>query len=191
MGTEEFWIPAVLSLVSAAGTAYATNQAAKKQDRTAAAGILQQEQLQKKANDRVNQTIKQVADSNPNQYQAQDTKQYLTALQQARSAAQQGYGTAPQGANALQKWQARNQAAQGAYADQSANYLAAVQAPQQQRMNEGFQLGNLGGDLNETGIDSRNDYYLTNMAVNSIKPNPWLLAASQAAGGAASAYGGK
>lgn len=193
MGTEAFWVPAVLSLVGAGASYYANNQAAKRQNNAALAGIQQQEALQKQANARVAQTIGKVASSNPQQYQQQDTKQYLTALQQARAAAQQGYGTNPNptGGNALQSWINRDNAAQTAYANQSAGNLAAVEAPQQQRMNEGFQLGNLGSDLGATGINSRNDYYLTNMAVNAAKPNPWLLAFGQAAQGAAGAYGGK
>ncbi len=69
--------------------------------------------------------------------------------------------------------------------------MARIDAPQQLRRREGLSSGNLASQLGLIGRQAQSDDYLANLELQSIRANPWLTAAAQAAQGYAQGYSGR
>lgn len=179
---------------AAAGTEYYnTEQTAKRQDRQAAQSILDQTNIQKKANARVQQTIQQTQASTAADARAQRLSDYMQTLNQAKGRTTAGLTNPVVGGQAFQadSAAAANQAEN--YGEQTAGLLSRIDAPGVQRQQEGFDYGQLATDLSALQNQSAGQAFLDKIKQASIRRNAKLdLAAGlmSAAGGAAGGSGG-
>lgn len=173
----------------AAGTEYYNAEnTAKRQDKQAAQGILNQMQIQKKANQQVQQTVQKVQASNPNDARAQRLADYMKTLNQAKARTTAGLTNPVVGGQAFQADSAA--AAQQAqdYGAQTAGLLSRIDAPTVQRQQEGFDYGQLATDLSAIQNQSSGQAFLDRLKQASIRRNAKLdLAAGLMSAGAGAA----
>lgn len=179
----------IASLAAAGGSAYNTQQTAKRQDAAAAEGIRRQSENQRRATANVNKTVEQVGKSSAEPDRMQALEQFLTAIRQRAGQARQGMGAT--GLSSAYDQLAGSEAANAEqYALGQAGNLATIEGATRQRQREGNAFGDLGMNLDAMSGDVRGDQFLTDLRVRGIRRNPWIDAASAAAGGYASgAYG--
>lgn len=174
---------------AAAGTEYYnTEQTANRQDKQAAQSILDQTNIQKKANSRVQQTINQAKASTPADARAQRLADYMKTLNQAKARTTAGLTNPVIGGQAFQTDSAA--AAQQAqdYGTQTAGLLSRIDAPTVQRQQEGFDYGQLATDLGALGSQSAGQSFLDRLKQASIRRNAKLdLAAGLMSAGAGAA----
>ena len=188
MGTEEIWIPLALAAVS--GTAAYVNQrnVAHQQDQTLAAQLRAQAAKQQQADAQTSQLINKEAQSTDTQDKAKAQLAYNTAIAQKAPQAT----TALAAPNSASKAYAADKlnAALGVsdYGNQQADWLSSIQAPEMQRQRD--QIENIDPYRTNIGLIARanaGDNFLSNLKLNSIKPNPWLSLVQGVSGGAAGA----
>ena len=80
MGTEEFWIPAVLAAVGTGASAYNSISANQRSQAQEAQGIQQQQALRQQAAGMVNKTVQSIAASDPAALQRQATGAFVNQL---------------------------------------------------------------------------------------------------------------
>jgi hypothetical protein len=177
-----------------AGTSMAVTQGnLKKQDSQAAANIIKQGQINSKATNKVNELNANIAKSDPNAAEKQQTAAYLKALQQA-DPAQSGVNPAVKGAS--KRYDAATGAAKadvGNYARSTAQAMAATAAPQLQRIGEGNRIAGTASDLGLLNDQSnmQNGIFKTQLAGDTN--DPYLSSLSgllQGAGSGLSTYAG-
>jgi hypothetical protein len=175
-------------------SSYAQNQALRKQDSAAAAGIVRQGALRQQANADVTKTITDRATNNAanlNDRKRALDEQYAAALQ--RAAPIQG-GSIVSQPGGSKRYMAGVTGARTNVADFSrdlAARTAALDAPAATNLETQLRLGDTATKLGLLGDTSANEGNLTEMQVKAIQANPWLLAGGAALQGAGSAYAGK
>lgn len=185
-----------LLLASAAGTSasVASQQAAmRKQDRTAARGIIEQAAIQRQAGERVNQQIQELNASNPDAERAAATQDFVTALQRARLT-QGGEGLETPGGAVSDRFKTGADEARAAAGGENvrlAGQLARIDAPAYQRVKEGQRMAAAGSDLGLLSGTSAAQDYLMKLKLAGIAPNPWVDAAGQGLSAWAQAYAGR
>lgn len=175
----------------AAGTEYYNAEdTAKRQDKQAAQNILDQMQIQKKANQQVQQTIQKVQASNPNDARAQRLADYMKTLNQAKARTTAGLTNPVVGGQAFQTDSAA--AAQQAqdYGTQTAGLLSRIDAPTVQRQQEGFDYGKLATDLSAIQNQSAGQAFIDRLKQASIRRNAKLDLAAGLMSAGAGAVGG-
>lgn len=161
------------SLGGAGLSAYNANKTAGRQDREAAAGIRRQSANQQEATARINQTVQQVRDSNPDDERKTAQAQYLAQLM--RQMGQAKAGLAGRGISKEFDDLAATAGDQvSADAGDTAGLFARMDAPILQRTGEAFQQGNLGMDLSRIGGNVRGDDFLNKLRFQGIRRNPWM-----------------
>lgn len=205
MGTEAFWVPAVMAAVSG-GAQYANQRAANSRSQDAQVqNIIEQEQAQSKAAGETNQLVKQIAQNNPKQIQQQATSDYVNQLRknaagsalggpttggpqtqgQSTSALPASVGADPRYAADL----ARSQNEVQNYGDTYANDLGAMDAAVRQRQNEGLAMETLGTNLNTLGAASWARNFVNQLRSQAAgAPNPWVSLGAGLLGRGAEAY---
>jgi hypothetical protein len=186
------------SAVGAGVSAYANNQALRKQDRIAADSIRQQGQIQNQANDVVRQTIQKNAteqQANLKTNQQKQAAQYLDAL---RRAAPVQNGSTPAVAGASKAYADAAASAQKdnvQFGRTLAGQTAATDAPQLTQLQTQEGLGDAATQLGMLNDTSNRQANVARLREQSITANPWLTAAGQfisgAGAGLASSAGGK
>ena len=184
-------ISAGLAVAGAGTAAYANHQALQKQDSAAAQGIQRQAALQKQAENDAQTNIKQAQQNQQNVDKNQSTLQdeYTAALQRNNGAAQSTQGALP---GASKKYAEGVQSAIQAnqqYGTKLAGTAAAVGAPTLTNLQTQEGLGDTATKLGMLNDQSNQQNQLTQMQVNSIAANPWMLAAGAALSGASKGYG--
>lgn len=186
--------PLTLGLILSAvgtGTQVANNQiSAKRQDREAARGIRRQGELQKEANNRVNEQIDELAASDGSAERGESLAGFQQAIRESQGQAQ---GALPGdalvvGANprfAEKVTQGQTQIRQGA--DERAGRMSIIDAALAQRMNEGSRMGRTATDLNEQNRRSRAEDFITQLRIADRRPNEWVNALGTILQGAGSA----
>jgi len=191
MTGEAVAVGAGVSALGAGVGAYANNQALKKQDAAAAAGLMRQRALQGQANADVQQgVIKTATNNNANlaKNREAEQEQYAAALQRAQPVQSGSISGAPGGSK---RYAADVMAARSGVADYGAKLgasTAAIDAPSLTNMQTQEALGDTATKLGLLGDTSNSVNNLTKMNVNSIQANPWVLAAGQALMGAGQGY---
>jgi hypothetical protein len=186
-------IGGLLSAAAAGTEYYNTEQTAKREDRQAAQSILDQMNVQKRANTRVQQTIDQVKNSTAADARAQRLSDYMNTLNQAKARTTAGLTNPVIGGQTFQadSAAAANQAEN--YGEQTAGLLSRIDAPAVQRQQEGFDYGQLATDLDLLQNQSQSQAFLDQLKQKSIRRNANLdLAAGllSSAGGAVGRMGG-
>lgn len=180
-------------LLTAAGTAAqykSQHDLARDKEREAAEGILRQSQLNREADTKVAQATQKIASSNADEATAERRAAYMDALRKSLGTRA---GAVPVNGAVSKAFQADSDAARAdteAEAAQEAGLQAAIDAPRQQRLNEGVQMNNLGVDLGLLQGQSGSADYLMKLRLALKKANPWLEAGGAIAKGAGSALAG-
>jgi hypothetical protein len=187
------WWAVGIAVVSTAANMYNNQQVAKKQDQNAAMQIRNQSAQQQKAESKIGDMLKQLQGSNSQDEEKQRMDQYLTTLQQGAQAKgiNQGVGGF---SDAYRTDAAAAAAGLQDFGAQRAGLLARTDAPGLQRTGEGILFDNTATDIRGIGRDANQQQFLDNMALQAIKPNPWISAAADlgmAYAGAKAGGGGK
>lgn len=177
---------AIAAIAASALNAYNTRQVANKQDRQAAAAIRNQRAIQERSNAAISSTVSQLEKSRAATAKEASGKRYLDALQKAGVGGQVTGGLNGGGSQAYRDAMSTAAANEGSYATNLADLYASTDAPVDQRLGETFSIGDLGIDLGTQNSISRGQAGLDQLRYGSIRRNPWLDLASQAAAGYAS-----
>lgn len=187
-----FPLALALAIGSALVGGYNTSKTAKKQDRIAAQGIRDQAEQQRKANARMNETLKTFEESDAGSIEDELSSRYSQAMLQKRGQALAGVnGVGDAGEEWADSGIASTLARSGLFGD----LAAGIDAPIDQRQAEGIERTDLGSDLGVYGRNSNAIDYLTRLRSAGVQRNPWLdiLSAGMSgfAGAAGSGFGGK
>lgn len=188
MGTEALWVPLLLSAAGAGVSGYNSYDAAKRQDRAAAAGIRQQQARQQEANARINQELGSLEKSNPNAEREMATDEFLQQLRATRGAAE-GPSSVPTASGRAAQEAATGKAAIANYGQERGRTLAGIAAPTRQRQAEGRGLSRMGSDVAQTANFAQGDKFLNDLRIKSIQKDPWLDALGTVLSAAGAAYG--
>lgn len=199
MGTEEFWVPAVLAAVGGGAEAVNQKNASNRAQTAETQNILDQQKMEGQASAGARALTSQIAQSNPAQLQGKATGDYVAQLR--KNAAGSGTGTgnaknqfgqstsalAPVNANARYTGDvAKSQGEVGAYGNTLADEMGGIDAAVRQRQNEGLDMSTYA-----TGLQGLNQQSFGTNFVNQLRAqaagqaNPWvsLGAGMLAAGG--------
>lgn len=191
MGTEAFWVPAVLAAVSS-GASYANQSAANsRSDQAEAQAIRNQQAIQNQGMGKVTQLIKNVASSNPNDIANQATSQYVSTLRRNAAGSTQGGsttgGTQTGGASVSSlapatvgssRYKSDTGASQKQVQDFGNTYageMGDVDAAVRQRQNEGLSMEDLSTQLNKLNAQSYGQNFVDQLRAQTAGlPNPWV-----------------
>lgn len=178
------WVAVGIALAGAALTTYNTIDTAKKADRVAAQGIMEQGANQRKVNAKLNNVLDKTGLSNATDERAANDSNYLGQIQRSMARAKQGLGVRglSEDYDAL-----ATQSAGSAkdYAGTVASLMSRIDAGAQQRQGEANAFGDLGMDLDVLGTEIGSDRYLNDMALGNVRRNPYV----DFVGGAMQGYG--
>ncbi|WP_455948152.1 hypothetical protein [Lelliottia jeotgali] len=179
------WVATAIAIVGAATQQYTQHKADSKRDDRLAQQIRTQAANQDRADAAVNELLTQRATNDGSRERAGVERSFLDQAQAAQMAATNGLRQS--GAVSDSYRTAANDAALGIsdYGSTAANLMARIDAPQQMRRREALQSGNLASQLGLIGRRASSDDFLAQLQLQSIRANPWLSAAGQAAQGVA------
>lgn len=196
MGTEEFWVPAVIGALGAGAQAINTRKANNAQDASETQAIIDQQNLENAGAGAANKLTRQVQSDTPTQLAAQSTGQFVNALRKNASAQalDQGGSTSSlspvAGANPryASSVAASNKAVQD-YGNTYATDMGNIDAAIRQRQNEGNAMGTLSTQLNGLNAQSNATNFVDQLRSQVAgQPNPWISLFSSLAQNGAKAY---
>jgi len=191
MGTEEFWIPAVLAAAGSGAEYVNQSQANSRQQAGETQSIIDQQNLEGKANSQVKALTQQIANNSPNQIQGKATGDYVAALRKNAAGSTQG-GSTSNGATTFGAPTSALPAAAGAdpryaadlansqqqvsnYGNTYANEMGSIDAAVRQRQNEGLSMQTLGTNLNTLGAQSYTQNFVDQLKAQAAgQQNPWV-----------------
>lgn len=186
----------IIALAAAAGAAglnaYNTNQTAKKQDKALATDIRNQGDKRRQGEARTNAEIEKLKLSTSADERQKKLSAYTDAVRKKQGEVTNGL-TNGVGGETFQQDAATAADGAMAYGLENADTMSRIDAPIDQRVNEGVAFGNLGIDLDTIAREAQGRHFLDQLRYNSIRRNPWIDAGASmlsAAGGAASGMGG-
>lgn len=194
MGTESFWIPAVISAVAAGGEYANQTSAAKRQDQANAQGIREQSEIQQKAASRVGETVRQIQKSDPNADARAATSEYTQQLRKNASGSRKPGATSALGSTpgSSKRYQGDRAAAAGEVADYGATYagqMGAADGAVRQREGEGFGLQDLSSSLGTLSGESYGRDFVNRLRAQAAgRSNPWVTLGTSLLRSGASAY---
>jgi len=191
MGTEAIWIPLAMTALGAGVNYNEQRKTAKRQDNILAGQIQQNSARQAEADRAVSDTLRTAATSSGEESRQGAAAQYLDQVRAAQAGATRGLGQVGAVSGAYQ--QAANDAALGVgdYASQTANLMARIDAPAQQRQQEAQSSDRLRSNLGLIGRKAAGDDYLAQLRLRNVRPNPWAGVAAQLMSGAAQGMAGR
>lgn len=196
MGTEEFWVPALISAVGTAAQAVNTRSANNRQDASETQAIIDQQALQSKGAGAASKLTRQVQADNPDQIAAKSTGDYVAALRKnASSQALDGGGSTSSLApvsGADPRYGAAVAASDKSVQDYGNTYagdMGNIDAAIRQRQNEGNAMGTLGTVLNGLNAQSNSTNFVDQLRSQVAgQANPWVSLFSSLAKNGANAY---
>ena len=189
-GTEEFWVPAVISALGTGVQAVNQSNANSRAQNAEVQGIEQQQQYRQQANDQVKGLTNQIAKNTPQQIADQEQSKFVNTLRQneAGSEAPSATGTndtnfgapvsalAP-AAGASSRYKSDTAAAQKQtqqYGNDYSGQMSAIDSAVRQRQNEGLALNTLGTNLNVLGGESAGTGFVNQLRAQSAgQTSPW------------------
>lgn len=206
MGTEEFWVPAVLAAASAGGQYVNQTQATQRQNNAETQAINDQQALRSKANSQVHNLTAQIAQDSPAQIAAKSTGDYVKQLRTNAAGSTQGGSTtggtqtfgqstsalppnSVAGANSRYGADLANGQQQvEQYGNTYANEMGQIDAEQRERQNEGLAMQTEGTNLNTLGMDSYGQNFVDQLRSQAAgQASPWVSLFSNLVGGAGNA----
>ncbi len=190
MGTEAFWVPALIAAVGTGAQAINQNNATQRGQNAEAQAIANQSQFKTQANSDVSQLTKAIAQNSPQQIQGQETGNFVNTLRKNEvGSTSSNAGTdstnfgqpvsalgPASGASARYKSDtAKGQQQTQAYGNTYAGDEAAIDAAVRQRQNEGLAMQTLGTNLNQLQAQSYTQNFVDQLrAQTSGQPSPWV-----------------
>lgn len=181
MGTEEFWIPAVIGALGAGAQAVNTKQASSRADADETQNIIDQQNLQQKARGQVNSLTQQISKNDPQQIAGQATADYVSQLRKnSAGGSQPNAGTsalAPVsgGSSRYSTDVGKSQQQVGDYGNNLASEMGNIDAGVRQRQNEGLGMQTLGTSLNTLGAQSYTKNFVNQLRAQADgQANPWV-----------------
>lgn len=183
MGTEEFWIPAVIAAAGATAQGVNTMNANKRQQTAEVQAIDNQNQYRNTANSQVKDLTDQIARNNPQQLAAKETGDFVKTLRQNQGGSNPNNISGPTSAltpiaGASSHYKAGTTAAQAEtqkYGDTQAGEISAMDAAIRQRQNEGLAQNTLGTNLNLLGAQSQSKNFVDQLRAQAVgQANPWV-----------------
>lgn len=204
MGTEAFWVPAVLAAVSTGAQYENTSQAQNRQNNAEAQAIQDQQAIREKGEGQVNQTVKQIASDNPNSIAAQETGNFVSQLRRNAAGSAAGGSTTgnPQtfggsvsalaptvgGSSRYNAQRGQSQQEVQQYGNAQASELGDLDAAVRERQNEGLAMQTLNTNLNTLGAQSYSQNFVDQLRAQTAgQANPWVGLFSALAGNSAGA----
>ena len=191
VGTEEFWVPAALSAISAGGQYVNQQNALNRQNTAETQAINNQQQIRGQANNQVKQLTDQIAKNTPEQLQGKATGDFIKQLRQNVGSSPQSSGPtsalAPVvgGSSRYNAGVAQSGQDVQNYGNTNASELAAIDSAVRQRQNEGLGMQTLGTNLNTLGAESYMKNFVDQLrAQASGQTSPWVSLFSNLAGNA-------
>lgn len=166
----------IISAVAGAGSAASQQRTLRQQDRTAAEGLRAQSANQRKANQRVNQAIQDVAANTGAAERSQSLADFQDAL---RAGGQSTTGALDPVAGASERFAERVSAGKDELktaGTDKAQRLSVIDGILRQRLNEGDIVGRAGSDIGAIGADIQGQDFLTRLRVANQRPNAGLNA---------------
>jgi len=174
--------------LAAGGQAYNTDRTEKKQDAALADSIRNQSKLQREADKKVNDQVAGLEGDTSADEEAGRMESYMDMLRTGRPGMQAGL--APTVGSSAFQLDARDAGEDvAAEARDTASLMSRIDAAGLQRQGEAFGYGNLATDIGLLGRQSSGQAFMDDLRMKGIRRNPWIDAASQVAGGYASAAG--
>lgn len=184
------WVAVGIALAAAAASAYNTQRTARKQDQQIAAGIREKSKVQRRADQKIQEELDRLQQSNPQAERQGAVRQYQEALRGTQQQAQAGQAIA----GLSREYDQATGAAQtqtGNYLGQVIDALSRVDAAGLQRQREGISAGNLGTNLRLLSREAEGIDFLANLRAQGVRRSPYLDALAAGlnayAGGAGSA----
>lgn len=184
------WIAVGAAVAAAAVSAYNTKKTAKKQDKATAEGIRRQAEQQRQANSRLNQTLNTFEQSNSGDIRDSLMDRYGNQLRMKQQQALAGVNTSGATSDAARELIKRGSGETMSRAGNFGDLFARIDAPTDQRINEGMERTDLGSDLGVFTRNSAAEDYLTRLRLASVRRSPWLDMLSAGLSGYASGAGG-
>jgi hypothetical protein len=186
MGTEEFWVPAVLAAVGTGAQAINQSNANTRAQNAEVQALQNQQQYRQQANDQVKALTQQIAQNSPQQIANQETSQFVNTLRKNEAGTASGESTnfgapisalAPvAGASSRYNSDVGNAQQQvEQYGNTYAGQAGAIDAAVRQRQNEGLALNTLGTNLNLLGAESAGTGFVNQLRAQAAsQANPWV-----------------
>jgi hypothetical protein len=205
MGTEAFWIPAVMAAVGTGAEFVNQKQANQRQNDSEIQAMQHQQALQDKGTAAARGLTEQIAQDTPTQIQNKATGDYVSTLRKNAVGSTQG-GSTTKGdqtfgastsalapvAGASSRYSddtAKSQQEVQRYGDTAAGEMGAIDAATRMRQNEGLAMGTLSTHLNTLGAQSYGQNFVDQLrAQASGQTNPWVSLASGLVKNGANAY---
>lgn len=182
-------IALALAAASAGTQYYNTEKAADRADNQAATGIRAASEKQRTADAEVAAEVERMRKSSSEDERANALTSYMDTLRKGRQQSEAGL-TPSIGSEAFKADSAAATTGVQDYGKQFASLMSRIEAPGTQRMNEGFQYGNLATNLGLIGREAAGDAYINNLRMNGIRRNAGLDFASSLMGAGAGAAAG-
>lgn len=182
-------IPYIIAALSAGAQAYNTKQTADRQEDVALAGLDRQRLKQREADQRLNEELRQLESSSPEDERAQSLEQFMQAL---RSSASQrgGSGDVPGASGRYAEDAVTSRAGIQNYGDKLSGILSRIRGGVGQRQNESIGFNRAGSDVDAVRRASQGEDYLTRLKMGATVRDPWLDAAAQMGMGIAGGMAG-
>lgn len=190
MGTEAFWIPAVMAAVSAGATYYDGRQQQKRADNITLQGLQQTSQRQRKADAVTQQMLQEFGASNAEGEKQSTMKGFMEQLTRASPDAQRGLQSRGGESETFRRDAADAALGVQKSGEEYAGLASRLDAPGLQRQREKKGLFDRGMDIGMIGREQEGADRHTKLRLSQIRSNPWLQALSQAASAYGSSYGG-
>jgi hypothetical protein len=206
MGTEAFWVPAVIAAVGTAAQGANQMAANKREQNSEVQAMDDQQQFRENANSQVKNLTQQIAQNSPDKIAQQETGDFVNTLRKnaAGSAAPGATGSNPStnfggpvsalapasGASSRYNTDTANsQKEVQDYGNTNAQEISAVDSAVRQRQNEGLALNTLGTNLNTLGAESYTKNFVDQLRSKTAgQANPWVSLFSGMLQNGASAY---
>lgn len=207
MGSEAFWVPAVIAAAGAGAQGINQMQANKRASNSEVQSIIDQQQYRQQANDQVKNLTQQIATNTPQQIASKETGDFVNTLRKnaAGSAAPGATSSStndtnfgapvsamPPAAGASSRYKSDTAASQKQvqqYGNTYANEIGNIDAAVRQRQNEGLALNTLGTNLNTLGAESYTKNFVDQLRSQAAgQANPWVGLFSNMLQKGASAY---
>lgn len=204
MGTEAFWVPALISAIGTGAQYVNQSNANSRANSAEVQAINNQQQIRGNANQQVKNLTNQVAQDTPAQIQGKETGAFVDTLRKNAAGSTGGptntnptnYGQSvsalgpASGANSRYRSDlASSQKEVQDFGQQNANQLSAVDAAVRQRQNEGLAMQTLGSNLNTLNLQSQSQNFVDQLRAQTAgQTSPWASLFAGLAKNGANAY---
>lgn len=182
------WFAVGAAVASAVLQQYNANKVAKKQNQATVASLLEQQKLQREANQRINENIDQLAQSDPQDEYEGRSSDIRNQLRRQQSMALAGIQNTGGGEAVTEMANAAKPMAVG-YGDDINRWISGIDAPMLQRQGEQFDRADVQSKLDFLRRNSAQEHNLLQLKLAGIRENPWLNMLSQGLSAYAGAKG--